>query len=260
MDMSSNGAISAMQNPVQNQPYAAGKVTHSIWKLSDGTTIRHDSETKIARDTEGRVREDVQVAHASSIGGEQVNLNSNSVMISDPVDHSMTTWTGTAKIAVHMQLPDFSSLSKIPVLHGGVMGGTPHAVRLGTTDPDSPALTSRVRAEKDTVKIEDLGQQSLAGVLATGKRTTTTIPTGKIGNDQPITIVHEEWYSPDLKVVVKSTDSDPRSGDRTMELEGLTRGDPDPSLFHAPEGYTVKDMSQVMKSVGDMGKKPSDQQ
>ena len=137
------------------------------------------------------------------------------------------------------------------------MGGiapppAPRSVKLGATLETAPP-PGHAAADKDEVHTEDLGQQSIAGVLATGKRTTTVIATGKIGNDQPITIVHEEWYSPDLKVVVKSEDSDPRSGERTMELEGLTRGDPDPSLFHAPEGYKVQDMAQMMKSLGNLG-------
>jgi len=48
-------------------------------------------------------------------------------------------------------------------------------------------------------------------------------------------------------------DSDPRSGERTMELVGLTRGEPNAALFHVPEGYTVKDMAGLMKSLGSAG-------
>jgi hypothetical protein len=265
-DMSSNGAIAAVMSPVAGQPYEASKVTHSVWKLADGTTIRHDAETKIARDGEGRVREDLETTSASSIGGKQTNATRESVTVADPVDHSLTTWTGTTKMAFCMQMPNLSGLAKKPgmggIMGGGVMGGVapppvPRSVRLGTTLETAPP-SGHVAADKDEVHTEDLGQQSIAGVLATGKRTTTVIATGKIGNDQPITIVHEEWYSPDLKVVVKSEDSDPRSGERTMELEGLTRGDPDPSLFHAPEGYKVQDMAQMMKTLGSLGNTTSE--
>ena len=258
-DMSSNGAIAAVMSPVAGQPYEASKVTHSVWKLADGTTIRHDAETKIARDGEGRVREDLETTSASSIGGKQTNATRESVTVADPVDHSLTTWTGTTKMAFRMQMPNLSGLAKKPGM-GGIMGGMPPpprpaSVSLGTIPPlrETAPPPGRVTADKYEVRTEDLGQQSIAGVLATGKRTTTVIATGKIGNDQPITIVHEEWYSPDLKVVVKSEDSDPRSGDRTMELEGLTRGDPDPSLFHAPEGYKVQDIAQMMKTLGSVG-------
>ena len=38
-------------------------------------------------------------------------------------------------------------------------------------------------------------------------------PAGAIGNDLPIKIVSERWYSPELKTVVMSKHSDPRMGD-----------------------------------------------
>jgi hypothetical protein len=122
-----------------------------------------------------------------------------------------------------------------------------------------PAVRLGTGANKDEVRTEDLGKQSVSGVLVAGKRTTTVIPTNEIGNDRPITITHEEWYSPDLKLVVKSSDSDPRSGERTMELEGLTRGDPDPALFRVPEGYTVRDAGDLLKSLGTSSHVPAPQ-
>ena len=48
---------------------------------------------------------------------------------------------------------------------------------------------------------EDLGQQTIEGVSATGTRTTTEIPAGAIGNEQPIKIVSEQWFSPELQVL-----------------------------------------------------------
>jgi hypothetical protein len=285
-DLSSNGAIAAMMNPITGQPYTATKSTHSVWKLADGTTIRHEAETKIARDGEGRVREDVEVTRAMSMGGKQTNMTVESVMVADPVDHSLLTWTGKAKFAMRMQMPDFSALTKKRPMGGlsGILSGAPPppvpprppsqglpniemvkpepaALRLGRRDGGdgsaydvAMAQTPGTGVHKDAVHTEDLGKQSIAGVLVTGKRTTTVIPMDEIGNDQPITVVHEEWYSPELKVVVKTYDSDPRSGERTMELEGLTRGEPDAALFHAPEGYEVKDMAGMMKSLGGVGK------
>jgi hypothetical protein len=58
-------------------------------------------------------------------------------------------------------------------------------------------------------------------------------------------------------VVVKQVDSDPRTGERTMELTGITKTEPNAALFHPPADYKVKDMSQMLKSIGEMGKTPS---
>jgi hypothetical protein len=106
---------------------------------------------------------------------------------------------------------------------------------------------------KDEVRTEQLGQQSIEGILVTGTRT-TTIPTGKVGNDRPIVVVHEEWRSPELKIVVKTIDRDPRTGEQTMDLQKLVRTDPDASLFQAPAGYKVQDMAQMFKALGDLGR------
>ena len=42
---------------------------------------------------------------------------------------------------------------------------------------------------------EALGKQNIEGVEAEGTRSTVTIPAGKIGNELPIDIVSERWYS-----------------------------------------------------------------
>lgn len=268
VDSSSNaGVMAALRSPVTGEPYAAQKVTRSVWTLADGTKITQESDTKIARDTEGRVREAIENRNASSIGGTQVNRVSESITIADPVDHSITILTpAPAKIAMRMQLPDFAGLGKgtrgegsngaltatlvSPPPPPGFVG---HGANLGTTNPEVTTQIAKMRAEKNEVQIEELGTDAIDGVRVTGKRTTTTIATGKIGNDRPIVIVHEEWYSPDLKIVVKSSDNDPRTGERTMVLDGLTIGDPDPSMFRVPEGYTVRDLPGLMKSLGSMG-------
>src|SRR5262249_9476243 len=86
---------------------------------------------------------------------------------------------------------------------------------------------------------EDLGQQTIEGVVATGTRLTTTIPAGAIGNEQPIKIVSEQWMSPDLKVIVLTKHSDPRTGDTTYRMLNIARSEQARSLFEVPPDYTV---------------------
>jgi hypothetical protein len=87
---------------------------------------------------------------------------------------------------------------------------------------------------------EDLGEQVVEGVMAKGTRTTTVIPAGAIGNEQPITVTSEEWFSPDLKVLVMTKHADPRSGETTYRLTYITRVEPDASLFDLPAGVTIR--------------------
>ena len=84
---------------------------------------------------------------------------------------------------------------------------------------------------------EELPPQQMNGVRVRGERTTTTVPPGTLGNDRELKIVNERWYSDDLQVLVKSTNSDPRFGVTTYELTGIVQAEPDSSLFQPPRGY-----------------------
>ena len=88
-------------------------------------------------------------------------------------------------------------------------------------------------------KTEDLGTQTIARVSAQGTRYTRTIPAGQIGNEKPIVIVSEHWYSTDLQMVVMSKRSDPRFGETTYTLTNIQRTEPAASLFTVPADYTV---------------------
>src|ERR1700722_9867530 len=85
---------------------------------------------------------------------------------------------------------------------------------------------------------EDLPPQFLNGVYVKGARVTATIPVGTIGNDRDLKVVNERWYSDDLKLLLKSSNSDPRFGVTTYELTDISQTSPDPALFQIPAGYT----------------------
>jgi hypothetical protein len=85
---------------------------------------------------------------------------------------------------------------------------------------------------------EDLGKQLIEGVETVGSRSVVTLEAGAIGNERPIRIVSERWYSPELQVVVLSINDDPRAGKTTYRLANLSRSEPPPTLFEAPAGYT----------------------
>lgn len=85
-----------------------------------------------------------------------------------------------------------------------------------------------------------LGVKEFDGVKAEGKSTTWTIPAGQIGNRNPITVMSETWYSPDLQVTVYSRHNDPRTGESVYRLANIRRGEPGPDLFKVPEDYQVR--------------------
>jgi hypothetical protein len=85
-----------------------------------------------------------------------------------------------------------------------------------------------------------LGSRQFDGVRADGKKTTWTIPAGRIGNKLPIEIVSERWYSPELNLVVLSRYADPRSGERIYRLEDIKRDEPSAELFKVPADFLLK--------------------
>jgi hypothetical protein len=112
----------------------------------------------------------------------------------------------------------------------------------GPLPPPGIALQKNFDGDEHTqVATEDLGSQTMEGVLVNGVRTTRTIPAGQIGNDRPISIVTEVWTSPELKTIVYSKRSDPRMGEQTFQLKNVVRGEPDASQFTVPADFKIVD-------------------
>jgi hypothetical protein len=88
-----------------------------------------------------------------------------------------------------------------------------------------------------------MGERIIEGLKVTGTRMEYTIDAGAVGNEQPIVVSSEQWFSPDLGVVVASTVRDPMMGDTTYKLEQVSRTEPDPSLFTIPSDYTTTDVA-----------------
>jgi hypothetical protein len=108
---------------------------------------------------------------------------------------------------------------------------------------------AKVREEKERNEFrnEDLGTQAIEGVNAVGSKTTITIPAGQIGNERAIEIVDERWFSPDLKTVVMTRHSDPRSGEVIYRLTNINRTEPDHSLFEVPSDYSLREEQEPMR-------------
>jgi hypothetical protein len=114
------------------------------------------------------------------------------------------------------------------VEHFGVAGGGP--------DFEWHSAEEGGNAQK-----ESLGSQVIEGVQADGTRTTVTIPAGRIGNDKPIQIVTERWFSNQLQAVVLSKRSDPRVGQTIYRLTNVTQAEPAAALFQVPSEYTIQE-------------------
>jgi hypothetical protein len=211
-------------------PYTAIRKNTRVQKLANGTTISHENTVKEARDSSGRTYRETRPEIAQGAAGAGPNLAF--VNVHDPVNRTNITWNSNSKEATVMHLPEPGQVRRVEPLSAA----------------ENLAPMSMVRQEAIKPQIEDLGTKTINGVEAKGTRTTRVIPVGREGNDQPFTITHESWFSPELKLMVMSINDDPRNGTSTMELTDIERAEPDPALFQIPEGYTVKERTLELRN------------
>ncbi|PYQ02798.1 MAG: hypothetical protein DMF82_14955 [Acidobacteria bacterium] len=214
---------------VKGAPYKAEAVTEITQSLADGNRIVRKTTSAVSRDSEGRTRRESNLA---ALGPLAPHDAPRLVFIQDPV-------AGTAFVLE----PDSHTARKLSRPGGSGKGPHPDAASTdGGPGPQGrfgrPHEMGEGKWERQT---ENLGNQTLEGLETTGTRTTVTIPAGAIGNEKAITIVSERWVSPELQAVVLSTHRDPRFGETTYRLTGITRGEPDKSLFEVPSDYTVRE-------------------
>jgi hypothetical protein len=221
---------------VKAAPYSAEVVTESVQTLSNGTKLTRKTTAIVYRDGEGRTRREQSAAPVGpfATAGDAPRV----IFISDPV-------AGVS----YTLFPDSRTARK------RTMRPAPSAS--GRNFPPRPPRSRDDRPSSDERKTESLGKQLVEGVEAEGARTTITIPAGKIGNDQPIQIVHERWYSPELQTTILNKHSDPRWGETVYKLTKINRSEPDRSLFEAPGDYTVRE-EPTRRSFGRRG--PGDRQ
>jgi len=221
---------------VTGAPFTAVAVSETTQTLSDGNHISRKTLTNLYRDSQGRFRKDVTLPANAGIGPLAVSGQAKSfVFINDPVAGANFVLRSDTKTAEKMEGHGMRGPGK------GVM-----------KDKFKGKFDSRMQEEiaNGTLKKEDLGTQTISGLLAQGTRITKTIPAGQIGNEKPILIVHENWYSNDLQMVVKSTRSNPWSGETSYTLTNIQRSEPAASLFAVPSDYAVTPGHQGKQGMG----------
>jgi hypothetical protein len=206
---------------VKGAPFSAVATSETTQTLADGNHINRKTQTNLYRDSLGRFRKEVAL---QAIGPLAASGQPHSfIEISDPVAGTNYVLEPEPKIARQMRGP-----IGMQVKTKGGPGGANVFYRNFTESPDAEAKT------------ESLGIETIGGVNAEGTRTTRTIAAGEIGNEKPITIVSERWYSPDMQMDVKSTHADPRFGNTTYTLSNIQRTEPAATLFAVPAGYTIE--------------------
>jgi hypothetical protein len=234
---------------VKGAPYSAQAITETTQILSDGNRIVNSSTAAVYRDGEGRTRREqtLKAIGAFSVSGESfktISINdpvAGVAYVLEPHSHSARKIQGLRVEAGQAAGFKVSTVSEGNVIFNRTPNGEVQ-LRRGTVE-------AKVREEKERNEFrnEDLGTQAIEGVNAVGSKTTITIPAGQIGNERSIEIVDERWFSPDLKTVVMTRHSDPRSGEVIYRLTNINRTEPDHSLFEVPSDYTLREEQEPMR-------------
>jgi hypothetical protein len=239
-------SISAQSATVQGAPYSATVTNESVQTLADGNRIVQTSTGTTARDAQGRSRQDTALP---AIGNLSAANAPHLVFIQDPVAQVSYVLNLTDKTAQKLPMPPPNAAgSAAPAVANAFYiqsGGGPSTAAAPMPMPPPMALQRTIVAsDQDQVATEDLGSQTMEGIVVNGTRTTRTIPAGEIGNDKTISIVTEVWMSPDLKTVISSKRNDPRMGEQTFQLTNIVRAEPDPTLFTVPSDFKITDGPQ----------------
>jgi hypothetical protein len=213
---------------VTGAPYCGQVIEEFSQTLADGNQIRRSTTSTVCRDSQGRTYSQVNLPEV--VSGPQ---HSPRIVIRDPVagvDYMLDT---THKTYLKITHP----VRKPPAGDGGNAPRFPGGPNAGVTT--------------------DLGFQTIAGLSCKGTRFTRTIPAHSgLGNEQPLQVVTDRWYSPDLSIDIQTQTMDPSRGSTNTTVSNINRNEPDASLFQVPQGYTLQ---QGGPGPGGFGRQPQAQ-
>lgn len=201
--------------PVQHAPFSSLVTAEWTKVLEDGSTQTRVNSRTVVRDGNGRIFQERRWLVPKDGQEESFLMRTE---ISDPVKHTKYFCRPQDRVCTLQQYDGPPAEVSEPV---------------GSQDDDKTSLTR-----------EDLGKSNISGLEVTGTRETRIIAAGVLGNDRPITITKEFWYSSQLGLNMLVKRSDPRVGTQVFTVTEVGLAEPDPKYFELPAGYTVKDMRE----------------
>jgi hypothetical protein len=209
---------------VTGAPFTASFSSQTTETLTDGNKIQRSATGTVARDSQGRTRRDMTlpaIGPWAAAGKTPPEVS----FINDPVAGTRYMLDANKKIAQQMSG------------HGG-----------------RPKVASQKSDESEKqITTTSLGTQMINGISAQGTKYTRTIPAGEIGNQNPIVIVTERWYSPDLQTVIMTKRTDPRMGETAFQMTNIQRVEPAATIFQVPAGYTVEQGHRGVRAPAEPG-------
>lgn len=208
------GAMSSLEGgtaAVLGEPYSGIQTT----SILNGNKIVLRHTTRFFRDSHGRTRVERTLPTNSDMESSPIIT---SITINDPVSGEEYTLEPQGKTAV------------VSSLRGSLAAGIQPPVTPPTPTGVPPWGLPGVQESKPV----SLGDKFIDGIHVVGTRVEETVT---FADREPETIIIDQWFSPELGVVMLTTHQN--SGvDSTERLEHIVRAEPDPALFTVPPEYT----------------------
>jgi hypothetical protein len=198
--------------PIPGEPFSATALVENKQTMPDGTVAATRNVNLIGRDSRGRTHGEMRSRVPETSQRMPPLLE---VHLFDPQTRQQTVY----ELATHIAKVD---------------------LRPEPREPANPASTS---APNPLVKVEDLGTDVIQNIYVKGTRRTLTIPAQANGTGADLTVVDEYWYSEELHVNLVLHHSDPRTGEQTVTLTDIRRGEPPQEFFEVPQDYKIVDMT-----------------
>lgn len=207
--------------PISGAPFSGTVQIVSKEPLPDGSTRTRQTINHIARSSSGVIYNENRQLVTTSFQGESRLI---SFHIYDPQTRLSTFLNASTHIARQVLLTE---LPKAPA------NGTPDTFINGS--------------KSEGVTTQDLGVETVAGLLLHGTRKQRTIPANLSGTGQEVTITDDYWFSDELKVYLVLSHKDPRTGEQTVGIIKVERGEPIASTFQVPSDYKIVDETPARK-------------
>ncbi len=200
--------------PVPGSPFAARVDILSREILPDGQTATRTTINNIARDSAGRIHNERRRLVPPDFSGEPALLETH---LYDPA----------SRLSVFLN--PYTHIAREIVLRQPAI-----------TPPDAqpPHLATQ---SVPTVTEQDLGEKPFNGLTLQGLRRSRTVPASASGTGQPVTVVDEYWYSPELSINIVLKHNDPRTGEQIVTVSQIDRREPDATLFSVPATFKIAD-------------------
>jgi hypothetical protein len=199
--------------PLPNAPFTATVTAGWTRSLEDGGTLTIQNHRKVARDSSGRV---FQERRWLVPNGDTKESPISELDFGDPNLHELYICFPQQRVC---RLHTYNAVTEFSLQQPGEL-------------PGGQGKLTR----------EDLGKNTLEGLEVVGTRETMTFDANTFGNNRPLTVTKEFWYSQQLGINLMVKRVDPRHGTQIFSVSEIKRVAPAPTTFQLPQGYAIQDL------------------